>query len=448
MERASRRGYSMALLNEQLRMIPEISDLVSELHYDHVYPQLKEGRPHVIESLMDPTTRPNAARVRQFLRSSFNIEHNFAFLNVEGTALDIGSNRTKSNATEADVVWELVNTLIGFEIPAADIAIITPYKGQVALIKTMISDRVYSGNAQADLSRVVCTTVDAFHSQERSVVITSLVNDSKLGLMNNRGRQVVSTSRAKDGLIMLGNYRFLTNLKKRSYADFRKTLSVVRQKNAFAVYRSPAAAVPLPMLHAHRENIEAHHGAVQTRCQQEARMRALDEDASFKKRWPGRVSYPILSSAARLSCLRLAGKAKPPGRRGRQEGEAANEDEPVEDAEQANLEPVITEEMLGRNPGAFDHDLAQENAEAAANPWDSDNAAADDGDPDNAAAGATGDHGVDAAGTAGIAENIAGAVDAAATAAETAAEGVAGAAGAAENNAGETAEREVKAVWL
>jgi superfamily I DNA and/or RNA helicase len=85
---------------------------------------------------------------------------------------------SKINRQEADMAVWLAYYLVQCCVPTPSIVILTPYKGQLMLIrKQLLSDRsstwLLSGNP-ADADQIRLSTVDRFQGDEGDVVIASL----------------------------------------------------------------------------------------------------------------------------------------------------------------------------------------------------------------------------------------------------------------------------------
>lgn len=77
-----------------------------------------------------------------------------------------------------------------------DIAILTPYRGQVALIEGLLRKITYSMYAK----NVVVSSIDAYQGREADVVIFTTVRSNKkgnLGFVNDARRLNVAITRAK-----------------------------------------------------------------------------------------------------------------------------------------------------------------------------------------------------------------------------------------------------------
>lgn len=120
---------------------------------------------------------------------------------------------SRINPVEAEMCCSLVAYLVGCGVPRSSIAVLTPYKGQLMLIRKMlVSESRYSTQrllskqpGTSDQCRV--STVDRFQGDEEDIVICSLVVDekSKTGFVKLVNRMIVLLSRARLGLYILGN---------------------------------------------------------------------------------------------------------------------------------------------------------------------------------------------------------------------------------------------------
>ena len=85
------------------------------------------------------------------------------------------------------------------------IGIISPYKEQVQLLTTKISEDDY---LKTYSSQIAIKTVDGFQGQERDVIYISLVrsNDSQeIGFLSDTRRMNVALTRAKKKLVVIGD---------------------------------------------------------------------------------------------------------------------------------------------------------------------------------------------------------------------------------------------------
>ena len=106
------------------------------------------------------------------------------------------------NAGEATIVSVLLKVLDKTGIPPSKIAIISPYKGQVSELNSIIpKDRenrpIYN-----------CNSVDGFQGGENEVVILSLVRSNskkQIGFLQDERRLNVAVSRARRCCIVIGD---------------------------------------------------------------------------------------------------------------------------------------------------------------------------------------------------------------------------------------------------
>ena len=86
-----------------------------------------------------------------------------------------------------------------------DVGIISPYKGQVALLRRLIrQDRYW----KPFRSLITVNTVDGFQGQERDVIVISLVRsnaEGNLGFLRDLRRMNVAITRARMKLIVIGD---------------------------------------------------------------------------------------------------------------------------------------------------------------------------------------------------------------------------------------------------
>ncbi|GFU94928.1 DNA-binding protein SMUBP-2 [Trichonephila clavipes] len=107
------------------------------------------------------------------------------------------SNGSKGNEGEADLVYLHVNKLIKSGLNPADIAIITPYKLQVDLIKSRLGTK-YPG--------LEINSVDGFQGREKEAVVLSLVRSNgarNVGFLAEDRRVNVAITRAKRHLAIV-----------------------------------------------------------------------------------------------------------------------------------------------------------------------------------------------------------------------------------------------------
>lgn len=104
------------------------------------------------------------------------------------------------NPTEAKVVvLEIQKLKSEFGLTDSEIGVIAPYKAQVRLLRSLI-------NAQG-WKVVTSSTVDGYQGDEKRVILVSFTrtNPESIGFVNHDRRCNVMLSRAREGLILIGN---------------------------------------------------------------------------------------------------------------------------------------------------------------------------------------------------------------------------------------------------
>ena len=189
-ERLVAMGIEPMLLDTQYRMHPAISDFPNRTFYD--------GR------LVDGITaaeRPNPAGL---LWNDWEVP--MAFLPVNGDELLSPDGASKENPAEAGWVAKILENLLQTgDLEEADIGIITPYAGQVRAIRDALPERNDS---------VEVHTVDGYQGREKEVIIFSCVrsnSDGTVGFLSDERRLNVALTRAKRGLIVIGDPDTLRN---------------------------------------------------------------------------------------------------------------------------------------------------------------------------------------------------------------------------------------------
>jgi hypothetical protein len=227
----------IAQLNVQRRMRPEISQLIRS-----VYPKLEDHG--------SVTTLPNVVGMRNNL---FWLDHR-----CDEDSRDDGSRvKSHSNQWEVDMATALVRHLVRQgEYKSADIALLTPYTGQLRKLKTSLSndfeiclserdletlaadglDNVELENPESKVRKAIekktllqtlrLATVDNFQGEEAKVIVVSLVRSNskrKVGFLRTENRINVLLSRAQHGMYLIGNAETYLNVP--MWADVHSQLS-------------------------------------------------------------------------------------------------------------------------------------------------------------------------------------------------------------------------------
>lgn len=113
--------------------------------------------------------------------------------------------------TEAQNVEKIVTRFFKSGVLPGQIGVITPYEGQRSYISSYMQ---FSGSLKKDLYREVeIASVDAFQGREKDYIIVSCVRSNEhqgIGFLNDPRRLNVALTRAKYGLVILGNPKVLS----------------------------------------------------------------------------------------------------------------------------------------------------------------------------------------------------------------------------------------------
>ncbi|HLV10294.1 MAG TPA: IGHMBP2 family helicase, partial [Halanaerobiales bacterium] len=183
-----------ALLEIQYRMHDKIMDFSSRQFYEG---RLESAPGIGLQTLvqLNITLPPGDTPPERAFR-----EEAISFLDTRNLSASERSRADSSsyeNRMEAELVKECLLVVLKSGIKARDIAVISPYKDQVALIKDFVED----DNIEVD-------TVDGFQGREKEIVIFSCVRSNRqgnIGFLEDLRRLNVAITRAKKRLIMIGD---------------------------------------------------------------------------------------------------------------------------------------------------------------------------------------------------------------------------------------------------
>ncbi|EHK17219.1 uncharacterized protein TRIVIDRAFT_210598 [Trichoderma virens Gv29-8] len=212
-ERLIRQGHEFAVLQEQHRSHPDISQFARLL----AYPELKD----VLKTHSYQPIRGLQKRV-VFVHH----EHPEELLNNVSDRRDPTSKASKKNTFEAQMVLKTVKYLSQQGYKSENMVVLTPYMGQLSLLRQTLSEindpylneldthelvragLMTQAASKAAKARLRLSTVDNYQGEESDIVIVSMARSNKngdIGFLVARERLVVLMSRARQGLILFGN---------------------------------------------------------------------------------------------------------------------------------------------------------------------------------------------------------------------------------------------------
>lgn len=130
---------------------------------------------------------------------------------------------SKSNPGEAELVVKITTALREANVPAAAIAVITPYNAQVQLLRRLLAHE----------PELEIGTVDGLQGREKEAVVVSLVRSNEqgdIGFLAELRRLNVALTRARRHLTIVGDSATL--------AHDRDLMGLVEHLQAHALYRS------------------------------------------------------------------------------------------------------------------------------------------------------------------------------------------------------------------
>jgi len=115
--------------------------------------------------------------------------------------------------TEASNVEKIVTKFFKSGVVPAQIGVVTPYEGQRSYIVNYMQ---YNGSLKKDLYKEIeVASVDAFQGREKDYIILSCVRSNEhqgIGFLNDPRRMNVALTRAKYGVVILGNPKVLSKV--------------------------------------------------------------------------------------------------------------------------------------------------------------------------------------------------------------------------------------------
>jgi regulator of nonsense transcripts 1 len=189
-------GCAPIRLNVQYRMHPCLSEFPSNMFY--------EG------SLQNGVTMQQ--RVRRDVDFPWPVvDSPMMFWSNLGNEEISASGTSYLNRTEASNVEKIVTRFFKAGVQPADIGVITPYEGQRSYV---VSSMQNTGTFRKEFYKEVeVASVDAFQGREKDFIILSCVrsNDHQgIGFLSDPRRLNVALTRAKYGLVIVGNPKVLS----------------------------------------------------------------------------------------------------------------------------------------------------------------------------------------------------------------------------------------------
>ncbi|KAG5490345.1 hypothetical protein JKF63_00465 [Porcisia hertigi] len=179
-------------LTEQRRMHPDISRLIRPFYS----PQPLIDHVSLLTRPFPSTSGAGAVdQVPGLVKRVFFWRHGHPEEEAPGS-------RSKVNTREIRMVQQVVAHLVSQGVLQKSITVVTPYLGQCRMLRGVLRLR--------SLADVRVSTVDLYQGDENDVIVLSLVRTEKLtDFIRTRNRLIVSCSRARFAMVMVGNDQLL-----------------------------------------------------------------------------------------------------------------------------------------------------------------------------------------------------------------------------------------------
>ncbi|THH30257.1 hypothetical protein EUX98_g3918 [Antrodiella citrinella] len=205
------------MLDIQYRMHPRISHFPSHEFYNF---SVRDGT--VVDGLVASHLQPPSTSLLDLAPSATPRQGpSVVFLHHGGG--ESLKDRSRVNITEAHIVCSVIEDLLlhNPDLRGTNIGVIAPYVAQITLLNRLLNmDEKYISRFKTVLGDhramqvpfIEVKTVDGFEGREKDVIVFSTVRNNSsghIGFLSDRRRLNVGLTRAKRGLVMVGNIETL-----------------------------------------------------------------------------------------------------------------------------------------------------------------------------------------------------------------------------------------------
>jgi regulator of nonsense transcripts 1 len=186
-------GLRPSVLRQQYRMHPAISEFPSEAFYGKLISDGITEEDRVWGTSTIPWPRPDWPLM---------------FWNVDSKEEYYESASSFMNSSEAGYVAQLLSAFKDAGVDGWDIGIITPYAGQQSHLIEALPGLCGLSREDPFFEELEIASVDSFQGREKNFIIFSTVRantDHVIGFLKDLKRMCVSLTRAKYGLVIVGN---------------------------------------------------------------------------------------------------------------------------------------------------------------------------------------------------------------------------------------------------
>ncbi|KAG0598700.1 hypothetical protein M758_12G094200 [Ceratodon purpureus] len=189
-------GVKPIRLQVQYRMHPSLSEFPSNSFYEGTLQNGVTTSDRLLSQIDFPWPVPNRPMF-------FYVQMGQEEISASGTSY--------LNRGEAGNVEKIVTTFLKSGVVPAQIGVITPYEGQRAYI---VNNMARNGSLRQQLYKEIeVASVDSFQGREKDFIILSCVRSNEhqgIGFLNDPRRLNVALTRARYGIVILGNPKVLS----------------------------------------------------------------------------------------------------------------------------------------------------------------------------------------------------------------------------------------------
>ena len=167
--------------------------------------------------------------IKSYPKNNFGFKHNVQFINIEefnSKGEEMNSSYSYYNLPEAEycIGIFMYMCLVGYN--PENITILCTYNGQKELIKEIYNKKCTWNKLFSNIGKIC--TVDKYQGQQNDYVILSLVRTKKIGYLRDIRRFIVSLSRARKGLFILGKWDLFSNC-----IELKETFDVLKNRHNY-----------------------------------------------------------------------------------------------------------------------------------------------------------------------------------------------------------------------
>lgn len=192
-QRLIENGFGFTMLNAQYRMHPKLSLYPSKTFYNG---QVQDG-----------ITAEARTLSKEFGQIWPNLEFPVVFHHIGRYEELNPTGLSYINRHEYKRLLDIINLLRQLGVDMKEVGLITPYEGQVAMIKHNFLQFTQE-DPSLKFDEIQVSSIDGFQGKEKDFIIFSCVRSNKrsgIGFLNNKNRLNVALTRARKGLVLVGN---------------------------------------------------------------------------------------------------------------------------------------------------------------------------------------------------------------------------------------------------